>query len=327
MMRKILKPVISILLALLFGWLAIKDVSFNLFVESILKIDWLLCLLAVPLYVISLYIRSMRWSYLLKPLAKIKSSSLFGYSMVGMLINNIIPARAGELYRSYLCSKRHGVKYSSALAIVLIDRILDCIILVGFLMSVMLIGNFDSPIVSQILIYSALLFFTIIVILILAAFYPLKTLQLSKNFLQILPEKLSARLTPFAEQFIEGVKTLGSLKRITLSLGTSLVAWIIEACFYWLMFIAMGFTADISWALLAIPVISFILLIPTVPANIGVYHFGLVTSLALFQVDQSSALATAVIIHSGELLVEIGLGVFYVIILNLKNTAIAKSDL
>lgn len=324
-MQKFIKPVVSILIALFLGWLAIRDVSLDVFVDSIVNINWLLCLFAIPVYILCLYLRSFRWAYILGPMVKIGNYPLFAYSLVGMLVNNVIPARAGEFYRAYLCSDRHPIKYSSSLAIVLVDRILDCIILVGFLGFVIFLHEFDNSLMNQILFYSAILFVCAIFAVIVTAFFPRFIKNISSKIISILPKSTSTKLEEFSDQFIEGVTVLRSVKRIGWSLFLTLLSWLAEALFYWLMFIAMGFDASISWSLLTIPVISFVLLVATVPANMGVYHFAVVSSLALFGVDQSAALAAAVIVHSAELLVEIGLGAFYMIRLNLNFSGNATS--
>jgi len=49
----------------------------------------------------------------------------FSYFMAGMLINYIIPIRAGEVAKSFFLKKNEGVKISKSLPSIFIDKLTD----------------------------------------------------------------------------------------------------------------------------------------------------------------------------------------------------------
>ena len=51
---------------------------------------------------------------------------------MGYMGNNIFPARAGEVLRAYVLKKREDVPVSASLATVIVERILDAVVMLGF---------------------------------------------------------------------------------------------------------------------------------------------------------------------------------------------------
>jgi hypothetical protein len=101
--------------------------------ESLGSANYVYLIPAIGIYFISLYIRSFRWSYVLRPFASTRTSRLFPVVMVGYMANNVLPMRIGEFARSYYLSTREPVRGSTALATILIERVFDGLVLLFFL--------------------------------------------------------------------------------------------------------------------------------------------------------------------------------------------------
>ena len=50
---------------------------------------------AIAVYAVSLYVRSFRWRYLLRPFADVHSWRLYPVVLVGYMANNLLPVRLG----------------------------------------------------------------------------------------------------------------------------------------------------------------------------------------------------------------------------------------
>ena len=68
-------------------------------------------------------LRARRWQTILEPVAdKIPMGPLWRATAIGMMINNVIPARAGEIARAYALTKEAPVSFAAALASLAVDR-------------------------------------------------------------------------------------------------------------------------------------------------------------------------------------------------------------
>src|SRR5512138_2759194 len=54
----------------------------------------------VAVYFVGVWVRAWRWHYLLRPLKKIPTHTMFPVVAIGYMGNNVYPARAGEVLRA-----------------------------------------------------------------------------------------------------------------------------------------------------------------------------------------------------------------------------------
>ena len=126
--------IIGIVVSLFFLWVAFRQVSdVGHLAEALGSANYLWLAPAVALYLLGLLVRALRWRILLLPIARIPTGPLFGILSIGFLVNNVLPARLGEIARAILVGRRHGVSRSAALATVVVERIFDGVVMLLFL--------------------------------------------------------------------------------------------------------------------------------------------------------------------------------------------------
>src|SRR5437899_4153611 len=80
-------------------------------------------------------VRAIRWARLLRESGmRIGGGDLLEILLLGWFVNSIVPAKLGDLYRSYLVKRRFGLSMSRTVGVVVAERLLD--LLVVFLMLV-----------------------------------------------------------------------------------------------------------------------------------------------------------------------------------------------
>jgi len=94
--------------------------------------NYLFVVPAVALYFVAVYFRAVRWRFLLSPLRLIPVRRLYPVIVIGYMANNVLPARLGELVRSYYLARREQFNTSSALATVAVERVYDGVTLLAF---------------------------------------------------------------------------------------------------------------------------------------------------------------------------------------------------
>src|SRR3712207_5315644 len=75
--------------------------------------------------------RGARWRSLLAPIATVPYRRMLGYTYLGYLANNVLPARLGELVRSHAAGEGEGLSRTTVLGTVVVERIVDTVIVVA----------------------------------------------------------------------------------------------------------------------------------------------------------------------------------------------------
>src|SRR6266545_3222904 len=84
--------------------------------RSLRSAEYSLIALGIPVILAGLIFRALRWRLLLLPLDKPSLSISFRSMMVGYLVNNLLPMRAGELVRAYVLAQQVSISKSAILA-------------------------------------------------------------------------------------------------------------------------------------------------------------------------------------------------------------------
>src|SRR5688572_5481338 len=109
--------------------LSLHGLNFAEITQTMAQGSWGWLCLAVPLYTMCFFFRSLRWSFLLAPRKKISPFRIFPIMMIGFFIN-LAGLRVGELARAYVIGRNMNFPKSTALATVLVERVFDVLALV-----------------------------------------------------------------------------------------------------------------------------------------------------------------------------------------------------
>lgn len=125
----ILKYVIGLGVGVFLFYVATKDIEWKEFWEKRSQINFGWIALAMVVAILSHWFRAVRWKMLLKAAGyESKSANLFATTMVGYLVNQVIP-RGGELSRVSLASQTEKFPLSVGFGTLFTDRIFDVIVL------------------------------------------------------------------------------------------------------------------------------------------------------------------------------------------------------
>ncbi|MCL5961132.1 MAG: flippase-like domain-containing protein, partial [Chloroflexi bacterium] len=108
-----------------FLYLAFRGQDFGQIGRAIRKANYVYVLPALAAYFAGIWIRAMRWRYLLSPVADRPARRLFPVVVIGYMANDILPVRMGELVRAYVLGEREQISKSATLATILVERIFD----------------------------------------------------------------------------------------------------------------------------------------------------------------------------------------------------------
>lgn len=317
--RKILKNLITALIAVGSIYLAFNKIDFNILWKYIIDANYFYILAPIPIMILSHWFRAIRWKTILKPInPNTKFHNLFSTVMIGYAFNNILP-RAGELVRPYIFSKKENISFSSTFATIILERILDILTLL-ILFGITFIF-FSNKILSLLppSIDIGKVTYTLVILLIglIIVFYPPVIKFIFNKILRPISPKLSETLYGLFQKFSKGFAIVKEPALYAKLSFESILIWLFYALPLFIMFYAFDFSSKgmnfmDSVLLLVASGISFSIA-PT-PGSIGVFHWIVKIILVKFYgVNSEQALAFATVNHGVNYLVQVLLGGYYVV--------------
>jgi uncharacterized protein (TIRG00374 family) len=249
-------------------------------------------------------LRAWRWQTILEPVAgKLPFGPLWRATTIGMMVNNVVPARAGEIARAYALTKEVPVPFATALASLAVDRLFDAIVLL-VLAAVALLDPALSGV--ETLAGRPLTSFAtgagaVVAVLLLGlyalVFFPKQLLRLFELFARRVSPTIEERGRRVLETFFLGLSVLRSPGRFAAVFAWTLAHWLINALGFWLAFKAVGITAPFSAALFLQAFIAMGTAVPALPGFFGVFEYMSVQGLAVYGVGQEQAATWAIGYH------------------------------
>jgi len=264
---------------------------------SLARANYWLLLPAVLLYFAGLWVRTLRWSSLLRAVHRCAPRDLFPVVTVGFMANNVLPLRAGELVRAYMLSNRRGVRASSVLATIAVEKVFDGLTMLLF----MLVASLSVALTAQVrhvglvagLLFGGLLFGLVV----LTTEWPRQWLL--ERGLGLLPARVAVPLGQAAHTFLDGLGILRRRGDLIAVAVASLGAWLLEASMYWVIAEGFGLGLSPGAVLLVTAVANLATLIPASPGYVGPFEAGILLALAgAVGVERGTALSYAIAVHA-----------------------------
>ena len=299
-----IKVWIGIIISALFIWLAFRKIDFSQLVFTIKSANYIYLLPAIGVTFFQFFLRAVRWGYILEPVKKISTYSLFSSTMIGFMANNILPARIGEFVKAYSLGKKENLRFSASFATIVIERILDVFALLVVMLVVLSIITLpsDKAETEQLIRKGgALITFAFLGLLIFLYYFKQNKDFVTKivfNAVKLLSLKLAEKIHDFLEAFASGLSVLQKGKHVLLTLLYSLLIWFISAIPVYFILLSFGYVLPFSIALFILLVIALAVAVPSAPGFIGTFHFACALGLELFNIPEEKALSVAIVIHA-----------------------------
>ena len=308
--NKWLKILVGFAITALALWLSFRKLDFQVVKEAFFQVNFFWVILALANTILVVYALGWRWRILLKPEGKIPLSSLFRLNIISQYTNIIMPARLGEVVRSYLASKRYKISGAYVVGTVAIEKFLDFIVFVSLWILVPTFFSMQKEVKG----YKIALFFSILatLILVLIIWQPKIFLKWISFLSRLLPKNSRQRVINFLEQ---GIEAFGLLRRAkTLLLVVALTFGFIVGQVLTNFFLFKAFHLRLSFwvglvVLLAIQVGN---IPPSVPGKIGVFEYAVILALSVFAISKSQALSYGIMLHMVAYLPKILLGFIFI---------------
>lgn len=256
--------------------------------------EWVLAsALLAPL---GLWARAHRWRYLFPPGSN--PPGLVPAVMIGYMVNNVLPLRAGEVVRVYVVARRWGHGFWTTLATLVVERVLDSLAIV--LILALMIPFIAVPGLFQ---WAAAVLFAIdlagIALLVALAAAPERSRRLVARLARRWP-RLETRVQAILATFVHGLEGIRTSAHVLPLLVWTVIVWTIPALAGWTALKALDLHLPFlaGWTVLAF--VGLGVSIPSAPGYVGVFHAAAALAVGIFGVSQPAAVGFALIFHAAQ---------------------------
>jgi len=328
-LKNIIRFTVFLGIGIFFIWIFLRNLTADQkqeILDSMSNANYWWIALAIPLGILSHYLRALRWKMLIETMGyKPRNSNMFFAVMVGYFANLALP-RLGEVSRCTILTKYEKVPFQKSFGTVITERVLDMmmffflfflnLVLQAERLSGYIDENIYKPIQSKLnLSFDLSGAFTIIMISFIVVF-GIIFLVFGKK---IRANKYFKKIKLVALGFIEGMKSLTKVRNIWLFVFFTFSIWALYLLMAYVVFFSIpassGEGLDAGLAVLVFGSIGMMV----VQGGIGIYPAIVAETLVLYGVASAQGYALGWLIWTSQNIVVVLLGIISLILLPILN--------
>jgi uncharacterized protein (TIRG00374 family) len=297
-------------------YFAFRNIPLDDLLTYLSSINYFWVIPAVAVSLSTFIIRALRWQSILEPVRKISFIKAFHPLMTGFMLNCILPGRIGEAARPAILMKNENVPFSTGVATVAVDRILDILFLFILFTAIMAgikidpeltvdfggyrLNNADLitagknlAVTGAIIIAGIIFIFSgksrkyigFIIMKLPAVFF-----LAGSSFKKKIENKISLPALQILENFSNGFLLIKHPRTILISSCYTLAIWILTALSYYLLAIGCpGIKLSFMELTAVMIIVCFFIALPSVPGYWGLWEAGSIFAMSLFGVSAKEA--------------------------------------
>ena len=282
-------------------WWAMRGVEWALVWPALAGADWgILAAVFALAPVVNVGVRALRWRILLSPMARVPVSSCASATAVGLMANNVLPARIGEFVRAYALSKREPVATGTAFGSLFVERMFDGFALVGILYALTWFEDLpswaDTTARIAFWIFVGFLAFQVLLVarprLVIGGAHWVRRRLFGGRFEDAIEGALAT--------FVEGFHLLKRPGLVIVSAALGFAQWVLVALLVLLGMAAFGLArqAGMEGALFTNSTTALGVAAPSSPGFVGTFQALVVKSLEAFGIDRTVAFTYSLGFHA-----------------------------
>jgi len=321
--RAHLNFLIGIIISAAAVYLSLRKIDFQALWACLRSVNYVFLLPAVAGQISCFFLKGNGWRYLLTPAKKsISVTSTTIVLIIGLMVNNLFPAKMGELARGFLMGEREKLPKTLCLSTVAVEHLLDILILTIFFL-ILLPSASLPPWLQTSGTLVGFIALGMILVLFLVARHEEKFLQWINRLLAHLPERLANKIQSILNNILQGMRVLAG-RYIFYAFAALSSMWVMAFVVAYLVLAACGLFLPFPAAVMVVVFAAFGKIIPSSPGAIGTFHYVVILVLMSFGVSKEIALGYAIVLHALSFLIETCLGVSLVFAGNLSLGKIAR---
>jgi uncharacterized protein (TIRG00374 family) len=310
-------------LAILLLSQAVRGVSWSEMTQTALHSQPEILVLVFCMTTFNLFLRGIRWGFLLIGENKLQPLTMFWATADGYLGNALLPARAGELIRSAIVGIKTGIGTSFVFATALTERIVDAVVLVlvGLVLLPGLPG-FPDWVPTALRVMAVIGFIGLILLIAL----PFIESFIRKMVLILpLPDLWKNKLIVTLGRFVLGTRAFVNPGRAAGFLSMTPFIWLLDGLITVELAKAMSLSITLPQALLLMVGLGLASALPSTPGYVGIYQFVATTILPVFGFSKSESLTFILFYQALGVIVYLIWGLISLPMLNIKPATLRQA--
>ena len=263
--------------------------------------------------------RGARWRTLLAPIAPLRYRRVLGYTYIGYLANNVLPARLGELYRSHALGEGEGVSRTTVLGTVVVERVVDTVMVVAIAAVAVVVLSVRGAMSSAVLLGLA---FVSLVVIVLGVGIAAHRLPGAARVTEIIARR--PRLLEILRRLREGLAVAGRPSVVIVAIAFSALAWGASTTTFLAAGQAVGVQLSVGQAALMTSGVALVSIVPAGPGFVGTFELTVVAIADSLGIPRDSAFALGLLVHLVILATTSVGGVIALVALRRREAAAAR---
>lgn len=272
-----------------------RSVNVEQTLQAITNANLGLFALALVMQLVAMGFTIRRWQVLLRP----HSTRFWELAQIyfsAHLLNTLLPAKLGTVARVLLASEAEKLNVGLVFGSVAIEKILDTVVTLALLVVLSPFVPLPAWLREALLASVAVVLVALVAAASVARFRSALldwVARVERRFLG----PGSQRLTALARGIIESLVNLSQKREALGVLFWTLLIWLAGGTVNLLLFSALGL--DVAWSAMwfVIIVLQIGTRVPSLPANLGLFHYLVILALGLYGAGENPALAFAILLH------------------------------
>lgn len=262
------------------------------------------------------WLKTLRWKWLLAPVATLSVRDLFPPMLMGFAANNLLPAHLGEFVRVFVVHKKHRIPASTVLSTVVLERIFDVLaILALFGIGIAYSGDLPEDYQRSAVLFgsgAALVVFAVVLYLVWTEWF-LNLFVSVCGRIPFLPDSLTRKILAMLRSGADGLASLRSGKAVLAITASSLVQWLLNGMIAYVALRAFGIPVTPATGLIVTGVTAVGVTIPSTPGFFGVIQvcFQISMNAQAVKPDPSLVLGASLYYHISMYIPVTVLGLYF----------------
>lgn len=268
-------------------------------------------LIPVPgLILLSFAMRAQRWRLLIEHQPPIRFSRSFSALMIGYLLNNLLPARAGDVARALELGRSEQISRTKVFVTLVTEKTVDLVTTLILLAAVLITYPALPDWIKRASLMIAIVAICALTILTLAHTTGRHWIPQVVSILTTwLPDKIGVKLERMFFSALEGIAGVFRPSNAFAFLLLTGFIWIAEVLIVYIVAISVGMPLALGNALLVLLVLAIGSMVPSSPGQVGTFELVGLAALALISLQGPVALAFIILLHLVTLIGSTTIGV------------------
>ena len=315
---------IGILLSGIAFYFSFKNIPFGELLHHAGSINYRWILPATAACFADFILSAVRWRMILESTGKISFQTAYHATMTALIVNCVLPGRAGEIARPLIIYRQERVPLSVGMASVIVEGIFDIILLLLFFTVFLYFfqidpdfqirfgdmrlnaATLDTVAKNMLKLCLTLIFGIILISLGKTRNHVTGVIKRIPDFVWFansdLKQKIRAQLCNpllnIVENFAAGFSLLRNVRKICLCVLLTVAIWLLTALFYYIAAAGCsGISLSFPEMIAVMIIISFFISLPSVPGFWGLWEAGGIFAMSLFGIEAGDAAGFALVSH------------------------------